>query len=155
MGADCLEKMLHRGFLAGKELAVEMAGIPVDQHAAEVRTPQCHDPRSPSAPLIPDILRQDNKRIFALAIAHDEAKGHGEIPGSFGISPIGWSKRTCRKRARIRPLETRLKAAGAGFEASELSNKFQRFGGAASDPRGGTKLITELGAGKASRSCHG
>jgi hypothetical protein len=34
--ADGGEEMLHRYLVAGKQLAVEVTGIPVDQHTAEI-----------------------------------------------------------------------------------------------------------------------
>jgi len=36
MRADGGEEMLHRHLVAGEQLAVEVAGIPVDQHAAKI-----------------------------------------------------------------------------------------------------------------------
>jgi hypothetical protein len=39
-----------------------------------------------------DLLRQDTQRNFAVAILHDEAKGHTGTLVRFGISLIGWNK---------------------------------------------------------------
>src|SRR6516165_793892 len=36
MGADIRQKMLHRRLVPGKELAVKMSRVPVDQHAADI-----------------------------------------------------------------------------------------------------------------------
>ena len=37
LGADGSQKMLHGGFVTVKQLAVEVARIPIDQHPAEVK----------------------------------------------------------------------------------------------------------------------
>src|SRR5262249_20419542 len=36
MGADIGQKMLHRRLVAGKQLAVEMPKVPIDQHTADI-----------------------------------------------------------------------------------------------------------------------
>jgi len=57
----------------------------------------------------------------------------------FGISPIGWNKEDLPEfdegTAASRPARPRRLA---GFEASEISNKFPRFSGIAADPQGST-----------------
>ena len=52
MRADIREEMLHRRLVAREQLAIEMAGIPGDQNAAEVEhdgiaSRFCHSPVQP------------------------------------------------------------------------------------------------------------
>jgi len=36
MGADIRQKMLHRRLVGGKELAVKVSRVPIDQHTADI-----------------------------------------------------------------------------------------------------------------------